>query len=273
MNRFPRSPKSRRDALARGTPFFVRNDKSRNDMLARDNTSPFNTPGCMSVNSLATVYEGIIAASGWTQGLQITNAADTWNYAEATRPMSEIAVGISSFGVALLVDSMVQDSANHMLVGVGPAATYVASAPNAISMTLARSAFTGRSISSEPFTFLTIEPFSLSYSGPSSIGNDLFVGTTGIIGSMVFTLNNSAETFKSTLLIATVASLFATCPIKVASSFIAADRKSLTLTMIGNTGSGAFTNSVAFAPLYPITNTFTLRKAAYQSPIRLTIYP
>ena len=263
MSRFyPRDAVSRRDALARGSfPYSPREPQSKADMLALDVKGVYDSPGLLRTESYATVYEGVLASTGWTQGLVITNEAENWNATEA-RVQSEVAVGISSFGLTVLVDSITRDTDKHVTVGIGPDATFVASAHSTITLTVPRSGFTNRTLDSEAVNFIRVEPFSMSYTGPSSIAEGLIAGTTGIIGAAVFTLNNTMETFSSVLSPVVVASLFTGIPVGQSSVFFNAARTSLTVTLIGSTGYsiGADTH---FRPVFPADDSFTLRKAAF----------
>lgn len=258
-SRFPRNDQARRDALANHWLKGAANELSRSEANAQEQHAIFDSPGVLMPDSpVPTIYEGVLASSGWTFGLNITNAFETWN-ATASRVTSEVGAGISSFGIAMVVGSLSRASDKRVVLGIGPSATYVASANVSITMTVARSGFTQRTIASEAMPLFTIEPFSLSYTGPTSLATGYVTGTTGVFGSMVFTLQNSAETFEASLPVATVCSLFVGIPVKPGSSFFSADRKSFTGTLVGTSTMPA----AQIHPVWPINVSFTLRKAAF----------
>lgn len=254
---YPRNDKARPDAIAQHRYNTPRNDLSRADGLALE-TGVYDSPGVISVQSLATIYEGTLASSGWTLGLQITNEGEKWN-TTSLRVKSEVAAGVASFGLSLVVGSVVRTSDKLVTVGLGPSVTYVASARADINITISNSAFQRRTIASQATRLLTIEPFSMSYTGPSSIGTALITGTTGIVAQPVFTLQNTLETFHADLTATIVASLFTGIPISAASTFFNVGRTNLTVTVIGSTTvSGTY-----FRPAFPVTSSFVLRKAAF----------
>jgi hypothetical protein len=257
---YPRNAQSRRDAVAHNRYRGPDSPLSKADGLVLDPKQPYNSAALLTVRSVATVYEGTLASTGWTVGLQINNELEKW-HATATNVKSEVVSGISSFGLALLVGSIARTSDKLVTLGIGPDAAYVGSAQANITMTVAAAGFQQRTNASEAVRILTVEPFSMSYTGPTSIGTGLMTGTTGIVAQPVFTLQNTLETFHTDLTATIVSSLFTGIPVIVASTGFNAARTVLTVTIVGSTTVSGNKFKLAF----PVTSSFVLRKAAFDT--------